>query len=103
MLIGTTNTSRLLAGPIPPGGSREPAGEGGDEVAELVRSLDDERPVERREPRGQPLEPLRMQLDAEPAFGLRACAAHRRQPLHRPDRGVDPSPAMRSAGRTAAG
>jgi hypothetical protein len=82
--IGTTNTSGLWAGRIPPGGSREPVGEGGDEVAELVRSLDGERPVERGEQRGQPVEPLRMQLDAEPAFGLRVCAARRRQLLHAP-------------------
>ena len=50
--IGAANTSRLLAGRIAPGGSREPVGEGGDEVAELVRSLDEERLVERREQRG---------------------------------------------------
>src|ERR1035438_1210961 len=60
--IGAANTSRLLAGGIAPGGRREPGGagggprgpvgEGGEEVAELVRSLDEERLVERREQRG---------------------------------------------------
>src|ERR1035438_10562695 len=50
--IGAANTSRLLAGRIAPGGSREPVGEGGDEVAGLVRSLDEERLVGGREERG---------------------------------------------------
>jgi hypothetical protein len=31
---------------VSPSRSREPVGEGGDEIAELVRSLDDERAVE---------------------------------------------------------
>jgi len=35
----------LLAWRVAPGGGRESAGEGGDEVAEFVRSLDGERPV----------------------------------------------------------
>jgi hypothetical protein len=39
----------LLEWRDPPGGSREPASEGGDEVAEFVWTLDDERPVEGRE------------------------------------------------------
>ena len=65
----------LLAWRVAPGGGRESAGEGGDEVAEFVRSLDGERPVERGEQRGQPVEPLGVQLDAEPGLGLRVCAA----------------------------
>ncbi len=82
-----TALPRGLLGRDPPGGSREPVGEGGDEVAEFVRSLDDERPVERREQLGQPLKPDRMQLDAEPAFGLRVCAARSPQFLHDRDAG----------------
>jgi hypothetical protein len=80
----------LLAGQVASGGSREPAGEGGDEVAEFVGSLDDERPVEGSEERGQPVEPLGVQFDAEPAFGLRVCAARRRQLLHDRDAGGEP-------------
>jgi hypothetical protein len=61
----------FTGGRVPPGGSLEPAGEGGDEVAEFVWSLDGERPVEGGEQRGQPVEPLGMQFDAEPAFAFR--------------------------------
>ena len=53
------------------GRGREPLGELDDQTAELVGLLDDERPVGRREHRKQPVEPLRPQVDAEPAFGLR--------------------------------
>jgi hypothetical protein len=52
-----------LAGRDPLGGGREPAGEGGDELAEFVWSLDGERPVERGEQWGQPVELLGVQLD----------------------------------------
>ena len=75
---------------MPPGGGGEPVGEGGDEVAELVRSLDGERPVERRQQRWQPVEPLRLQLDAEPASSRRICSVIRRQLLDDRDAGGKP-------------
>jgi len=49
----------------------QPVGEGDDEVSQFGRSLDHERPVERGEQRGQPVEPLGSQFDAQPAFGVR--------------------------------
>ena len=70
--------------------AREPVGERGDEAAELIRSLDDERQVERRGHRRQPVEPLRMQLDAEPALGLQIGVSRRRGLLHARDAGGKP-------------
>jgi hypothetical protein len=72
------------------GGGREPAGEGGDEVAELVGLLDGEWQVERGEQRGQPVEPFCVQLDVEPAFGLRFRAGRGWELLHGRDAGREP-------------
>lgn len=55
------------------GRGRESVGERGDEAAEFIGPLDDERLVERGEHRRQPVEPLRTQFDAEPTSGLRVC------------------------------
>src|SRR5579859_2659995 len=87
LLAGTASMSVLLTGSVPPGGSREPTREGGDEVAEFVWLLYGERPVEGGEQRGQPVEPLGVQLDAEPAFGLRVSASRVGQLLHDRDAG----------------
>src|SRR5580704_14548562 len=96
-------SATLLAGRTPPGGGREPVGEGGDEVTELVRPLDDERPVERREQRGQPVEPLRTQLDAEPGCGLRVRAFRGRQLRHDRDAGREPGADLLDRGLDAQG
>jgi hypothetical protein len=65
--------SRLLVvgGLACAGRGREPLGERGYQAAQFVRSLDDERPVERGEHGRHPVEPLRPQVHAEPAPGLR--------------------------------
>ena len=72
------------------GGGREPVGERDDKAAEFIRSLDDEGPVERREHRRQPVEPLRPQFDAEPALGLRIFACRGRGLRHARDAGRKP-------------
>ncbi|GGM91213.1 hypothetical protein GCM10011609_30490 [Lentzea pudingi] len=51
------------------GRPQEPTGESRDEVAQLVRPLDHERQVQRREHGGQPVEPLHPQHDPRPALG----------------------------------
>jgi hypothetical protein len=76
---------------FPPRRGREPGGEGGDEVAELVRPLDEERPVERREHRRHPVEALRAQLDAELRFAAGISAIRGRQFLNVRDAGGEPS------------
>jgi hypothetical protein len=75
------------------GRGREPPGERDDQAAELVRPLDDERPVDRGEHRGHPVEPLRPQVHAVPASGLRIRAGR----LDARDAGWEPGPDLLGA------